>query len=106
MSHFLGTLCCNRRHRAGLVLVARRQRASGIDRYARWLHPWVDENLSGRVAEDEVLAFYESCTARGGLVRSSEPPGGRDAYVFFKHEETPAGAVYAEELIRTAATID
>jgi uncharacterized protein YecE (DUF72 family) len=26
--------------------------------------------------------------------------GGRDAYVFFKHEETPAGAVYAEELLR------
>jgi uncharacterized protein YecE (DUF72 family) len=26
--------------------------------------------------------------------------GGRDVYVFFKHEETPAGAVYAEELLR------
>jgi uncharacterized protein YecE (DUF72 family) len=26
---------------------------------------------------------------------------GRDAYVFFKHEETPAGALYAEELLRT-----
>ena len=25
---------------------------------------------------------------------------GRDAYVFFKHEETPAGALYAEELLR------
>jgi uncharacterized protein YecE (DUF72 family) len=25
---------------------------------------------------------------------------GRDVYVFFKHEETPAGALYAEELIR------
>jgi uncharacterized protein YecE (DUF72 family) len=25
---------------------------------------------------------------------------GRDAYVFFKHEETPAGAMYAEELIK------
>ena len=24
--------------------------------------------------------------------------GGRDVYVFFKHEDTPAGAVYAEEL--------
>lgn len=34
---------------------------------------------------------------------------GRDVYVFFKHEETPAGALYAEELLRvfpaqTAAT--
>jgi uncharacterized protein YecE (DUF72 family) len=26
--------------------------------------------------------------------------GGRDVYVFFKHEETPAGALYAEELLR------
>jgi uncharacterized protein YecE (DUF72 family) len=25
--------------------------------------------------------------------------GGRDSYVFFKHEETPAGALYAEELL-------
>ncbi|MCU1336329.1 MAG: hypothetical protein JWO19_1910 [Bryobacterales bacterium] len=28
--------------------------------------------------------------------------GGRDVYVFFKHEDTPAGAVYAEELLRAA----
>jgi uncharacterized protein YecE (DUF72 family) len=27
---------------------------------------------------------------------------GRDVYVFFKHEETPAGAFYAEELLRAA----
>lgn len=27
--------------------------------------------------------------------------GGKDAYVFFKHEETPAGAFYAEELLKT-----
>jgi uncharacterized protein YecE (DUF72 family) len=26
--------------------------------------------------------------------------GGRDVYAFFKHEETPAGAIYAEELIK------
>jgi uncharacterized protein YecE (DUF72 family) len=26
--------------------------------------------------------------------------GGRDVYAFFKHEESPAGAIYAEELIR------
>jgi uncharacterized protein YecE (DUF72 family) len=29
--------------------------------------------------------------------------GGRDCYVFFKHEETPAGALYAEDLLRAAA---
>lgn len=27
---------------------------------------------------------------------------GRDVYAFFKHEETPAGAVYAEELLKSA----
>jgi uncharacterized protein YecE (DUF72 family) len=26
--------------------------------------------------------------------------GGRDVYAFFKHEETPAGALYAEELLK------
>jgi hypothetical protein len=25
---------------------------------------------------------------------------GRDVYVFFKHEESPAGALYSEELLR------
>jgi hypothetical protein len=29
--------------------------------------------------------------------------GGRDVYAFFKHEETPAGAIYAEELIRSGS---
>ena len=29
--------------------------------------------------------------------------GGRDVYAFFKHEETPAGALYAEELLRQVA---
>jgi uncharacterized protein YecE (DUF72 family) len=28
---------------------------------------------------------------------------GRDVYAFFKHEETPAGAIYAEELLKSAA---
>ena len=27
---------------------------------------------------------------------------GRDVFVFFKHEDTPAGAVYAEELLKSA----
>ena len=30
---------------------------------------------------------------------------GRDAYVFFKHEDTPAGAVYAEELLKAASSV-
>jgi len=31
--------------------------------------------------------------------------GGRDCYIFFKHEETPAGALYAEELLKSADTL-
>ena len=30
---------------------------------------------------------------------------GRDVYVFFKHEETPAGALYAEELLKRHASV-
>jgi uncharacterized protein YecE (DUF72 family) len=29
---------------------------------------------------------------------------GKDLYVYFKHEDTPAGALYAEELLRVSAT--
>jgi uncharacterized protein YecE (DUF72 family) len=36
-------------------------------------------------------------------VRAKEQlAAGRDTYVFFKHEETPAGALYAEELLKAA----
>jgi hypothetical protein len=47
-----------------------------------WLRQSVDtqgrfEILSSRAAVDEVLAFYESCTARGGLRRSPETVAGR-----------------------------
>jgi uncharacterized protein YecE (DUF72 family) len=28
--------------------------------------------------------------------------GGRDAYVYFKHEDDPNGALWAEELLKTA----
>jgi uncharacterized protein YecE (DUF72 family) len=27
---------------------------------------------------------------------------GRDVFVFFKHEDTPAGAAYAEELLKAS----
>ena len=29
---------------------------------------------------------------------------GRDLYVYFKHEDDPAGALYAEELLRSCST--
>jgi hypothetical protein len=35
----------------------------------------------------------------------SLPEGGRDVFVFLKHEDTPAGAVYAEELIKRFGTL-
>jgi hypothetical protein len=28
---------------------------------------------------------------------------GKDVYVFFKHEDTPAGAIYAEELLKATS---
>lgn len=43
---------------------------------------------------------------RAGIADRAEEilAGGRDLFVYFKHEESPAGAVYAEELLRRAAT--
>jgi len=38
----------------------------------------------------------EDISARAGELLNA----GRDVYVFFKHEETPAGALYAEELLK------
>lgn len=45
-----------------------------------------------------------SAGERGEIAARVRPmvAGGRDVYVFFKHEETPAGALYAEELIKAA----
>jgi len=34
------------------------------------------------------------------LLIGTSDAGGRDVYAFFKHEETPAGAIYAEELLK------
>jgi uncharacterized protein YecE (DUF72 family) len=46
--------------------------------------------------EDYSAEEREEIAARTGQILG----GNRDAYVFFKHEETPAGALYAEELLR------
>jgi len=40
-------------------------------------------------ARKEIAARVEQLLSRG-----------QDVYVFFKHEETPAGALYAEELLK------
>src|ERR1700691_2321492 len=34
------------------------------------------------------------------MLNGTSDASGRDVYAFFKHEETPAGALYAEELLR------
>jgi len=94
-------------------------------RHASWLNAEVYAALESHgaalcLAESEKLAIPEVLTAAfvySRLRKADYSPeerteiaehvrqlraGGRDCYVFFKHEETPAGAVYAEELLRSA----
>ena len=88
-----------------------------------WLNPEVYQVLEQHgvslcLAESEKLVIPEVITAgfvysrlRKGEYTPEERQeiagrvaqilkGGRDMYVFFKHEESPAGALYAEELLR------
>lgn len=93
-------------------------------RHASWLNDEV-YGLLGRhgvalcLAESEKLVIPQVVTADWIYSRLRKPEysaedrheigarvhemlaSGRDAYVFFKHEETPDGALYAEELLRT-----
>jgi uncharacterized protein YecE (DUF72 family) len=92
-------------------------------RHASWLHDEVYASLEKHgaalcLAESEKLVVPNVVTAdfvyarlrkpdyseedRAGIAeRASEVlAGGRDLFVYFKHEETPAGALYAEELLR------
>ena len=39
----------------------------------------------------------EIATRTGAMLEA-----GKDVFVFFKHEDTPAGALYAEELVRAS----
>jgi uncharacterized protein YecE (DUF72 family) len=48
--------------------------------------------------EDYSPEDRKEISARAGRLLAE----GRDVFVFFKHEDTPAGALYAEELLRTA----
>jgi uncharacterized protein YecE (DUF72 family) len=95
-------------------------------RNTSWLIPEVYEalraqNISLCVAESEKLEIPEVITAdfiyyrlrkeqytveerQAIAARSRELLAqGRDLYVFFKHEETPEGALYAEELLASAS---
>jgi uncharacterized protein YecE (DUF72 family) len=92
-------------------------------RHASWLNEKVYELLQKHsmalcLAESEKLVIPEVVTADFVYSRLRMPEysaedraeiagrveqllgQGRDVYVFFKHEETPAGALYAEELLR------
>lgn len=95
-------------------------------RNATWLTPEVypllqKHNAALCLAESEKFEVPEVITAPFVYVRLRKPDytpedraeiaerarrllnEGRDVYAFFKHEETPAGAVYAEELLKQRA---
>jgi len=90
-------------------------------RHTSWLLPSVyaalsKQNVSLCVAESEKLEIPEVITADFVYYRLRKPEyseeerkliaerarellsQGKDLYLFFKHEETPEGALYAEEL--------
>jgi uncharacterized protein YecE (DUF72 family) len=92
-------------------------------RHASWLAPPVYQLLEKYgmalcLAESEKLVIPEVVTANFVYSRLRMPEyspedrkeiaerveqllgQGRDVYVFFKHEDTPAGALYAEELVK------
>lgn len=94
-------------------------------RNASWLTPEVYQLLEKRrvalcLAESEKFEVPEVITAPFVYVRLRKPDytledraeialrsrrlleSGHDVYTFFKHEETPAGALYAEQLLHSA----
>jgi uncharacterized protein YecE (DUF72 family) len=93
-------------------------------RNASWLNPEVYQLLEKHgvalcLAESEKFEIPEVFTAGFVYVRLRKPDyspadraeialrarrlvdSGRDVYAFFKHEESPAGALYAEDLLRS-----
>jgi uncharacterized protein YecE (DUF72 family) len=106
-----------------LVTLPRDIRCAFEFRHASWLAPPVYQLLEKHgaalcLAESEKLVIPEVVTANFVYSRLRMPEysaedrkeiaaraeqlvgQGRDVYVFFKHEETPAGALYAEELLK------
>ena len=95
-------------------------------RHASWLVPPVYQALERRgvalcLAESERLEVPEVVTAGFLYFRLRKPEytpedrqqiagrvkeflqSGKDVFVFFKHEDTPEGALYAEELLKTVS---
>ena len=109
-----------------LALLPRDLRFAFEFRHASWLTEEIyallrEKNVSLCLAESEEFQIPEVITADFVYFRLRKPDytvedrgriaanarklleSGRDLYLFFKHEDTPAGAIYAEELIRAAA---
>jgi uncharacterized protein YecE (DUF72 family) len=95
-------------------------------RHASWLADAVYERLAARnialcLAESDKLEIPEVLTAdfcyfrlrKGDYSDAGRAEiaarigellaGGRDAYVYFKHEEDPRGALWAEDLLKSVA---
>jgi uncharacterized protein YecE (DUF72 family) len=96
-------------------------------RHASWLNEQTysalrERNVALCLAESDRFEVPEVITAdfvyfrlrkesyspeeRGAIAENARKllDGGRDLYLFFKHEETPAGAFYAEELLATCGS--
>jgi uncharacterized protein YecE (DUF72 family) len=96
-------------------------------RHESWLCDDIYSALADRqvalcLAESEKLVIPEVITAgfvyarlrkpdytaedRAEIARRAEQTlgSGKDLYVYFKHEDTPAGAIYAEELLHLSLT--
>ena len=108
-----------------LAILPRATRVSFEFRHASWLNDAVYELLEKHgvclcLAESEKLAIPQVLTATFVYFRLRKPDytprdrdaiadsarnllnKGKDVYVFFKHDETPDGALYAEELLQRA----
>lgn len=110
--------------RAFLELLPRDQRFAFEFRHDSWLSAPVYDLLGERgvclcLAESAKLVIPEVITApfvyfrlrkqdysadeRSAIADRVSPliAGGRDVFLYFKHEESPEGAIYAEELLKT-----
>lgn len=108
-----------------LPLLPRDVRFAFEFRHASWLADEVyallrDHNAALCVAESETLEVPEVVTADFIYFRLRKPDyspedrvriadnarrlsaAGRDLYIFFKHEDTPHGALYAEEVLKSS----
>ncbi|HXZ80821.1 MAG TPA: DUF72 domain-containing protein [Terriglobales bacterium] len=113
--------------RVFLALLPKLLRCSFEFRHVSWFAPEIYDVLSERnaalcVAEDDDLATPDVTTASFSYyrlrktsyspdersmigTRLSELAGNREVFAFFKHEDTPEGALYARELLQAADSL-